>query len=580
MGTVAVAPQPASAAAVSVRTASEVRRDVRMRVYVKIRSKLKRGRSATVTLSARRSGSSSYAAKVTFSGGTAKLQRLSYDSAGRVTKLGGPVTLVPSVKLRTRVYLEFEAVDVSQGTRLRVRGWRHGQAATTREWIDLRSTRPTQAGTTAVTVSRTKGVRKPTVHRLPVAQPTATAVSPAPRTPSNLPPNPNSGHSGWTGRVAQVLDGDTVAVYLDSDPTRAVQVRNAGIQAMEVNQCNGPNASRALAALAPPGSRILLTARYASSTSTVGGVTRLLRFIYVLKDGKWVDTQLALLERGEVLWYPIPSEYANSTTYRAAMERAQMNGVGMFDPVRACGTPGSDTAQIWINFDGDGDENVNVNSEYVRVKNPTSGQLDLSGWWIRDGSQVEKRFPSGTVLPPHSTLTVHVGKGTDSVSARRFYWGWASPRYQNTIDPASGRRAAGIHGNAGYLFDPRGNLRSMTTYPCATCGSHVLKDQVRLAVQPTGDDEHATVTNMSPQVVDVSHLLLQARGSVYEIASGTALSPGEMLTVHMRTGTASRLNQYWGKVGQYNLPDGGYEMRLRDARDVPVACVAWGTGAC
>ncbi len=552
-----------------------------MRVYVKIRSKLKRGRSATVTLSARRSGSSSYAAQVTFSGRTAKLQRLAYDSAGVVTKMGGPVTLVTKVKPRQKVYLEFEAVEVSGGTRLRVRGWRADKSVTTREWIDLRSARPTQAGTTAVTVTRTKKVGKPKVRQLSVAQPTATAVSPAPTaTPVNLPPNPDAGHYGWTGKVAQVLDGDTVAVYLDANPTKAVQVRNAGIQAMEVDECNGPSATRAMADLAPAGSRVLLTARYANSTSSVGGVTRLLRFIYVLKDGKWVDTQLALLERGEVLWYPIPSEYAHSTAYRAAMERAQANRVGMFDPVRACGAAGSDKAQIWINYDGDGDENVNVNSEYVRVKNPTSSSLDLSGWWIRDGSQVEKRLPGGTVVPARSTLTVHVGKGTDSVSARRFYWGWASPRYQNTIDPATGRRAAGIHGNAAYLFDPRGNLRSLTTYPCATCSSHPLKGKVRLAAQPTGRDEHTTVTNVSSQAVDVSHLVLQARGSVYEIRTGTVLAPGEVLKVAMRTGTSSRLLQYWGKTQEYNLPDGGYEMRLRDARDVPLACVAWGSGAC
>ena len=31
---------------------------------------------------------------------------------------------------------------------------------------------------------------------------------------------------------------------------------------------------------------------------------------------------------------------------------------------------------------------------------------------------------------------------------------------------------------------------------------------------------------------------------------------------------------------KYNLPDGGYEMRLRDGRDVPIACVSWGSGTC
>ena len=584
-------------AALTVSASTTTRRDVRMRVYVKLKKKLKRSQTATVMLTSRQAGSAGYAAQVTFKRKKATLQRLSYDSSGRSTSLGEPVVLVTKVKPKRRVYLETKIVEGSGATRFRVKGWRAGKRARTvkyLDYLDRRAGRPTQAGTTSVSLSRSAKVKRPQVREVTVSQPkgpTSPVVTPAapepvapaapkPVAPSttNLPPTPNAGHSNWLGRVSKVADGDTLFVTLDSG--KEVQVRNAGIQAMEAGQCGAASATATMASLAPVGSRVLLTARYASSTSEVGGVVRLLRFIYVLKDGKWLDTQLALLQKGEVLWYPIPPEYANSGKYREAMERAAAAKSGLFNPTRSCGTTGSTTPRMWINYDGDGDENVDVNSEYIRVLNPTSANLDVSGWWIRDGSQVEKRMPSGTVIKPGGTLTLHVGKGTDAPTRGRLFWGWSSPRYQNTINPATGGRAADIHGNAAYLFDPRGNVRALTTYPCSTCGAHALKGRVRLAAQPTGADERTTVTNISSAAVDLSHLVLQARGSVYEIAPGTRLNPGEALTVKMRTGTNSRLVQYWGKTTQYNLPDGGYEMRLRDGRDVPIACVSWGSGTC
>lgn len=587
----AAAPPPAlavtasSAAASPMADTTPVRRDVRVRAYVKLPKKLTGSRTATITLSARRDGAAGYAARVTFQRRKATLQRLSYDATGRASALGAPVVVVTKIKPKRKVYIEAELVEVSGATRFRVKAWRAGKKARVVDYVDARAGRPTRAGTTALAVSHSPGTRRPTVRLLSVAQPASTTPSvttpppPPPPPPAPLPANPNPGHLSWSGRVKEVVDGDTLWVTLDSTG-KSVQVRNAGIQAMEAGQCHGGTATSAMTALAPVGSRVLLTARYASSTSTVDGVTRLLRFIYVLKDGAWIDLQHTLLQRGEVLWYPIPPEFANSARYREALERARAAKLGMFSPTRACGTASQAVPQIWINYDGDGDENANVNSEYIRLYNQGATGVDLSGWWLRDGTQNHKYIPKGTVLQPRRTLTLHVGKGTDSPSSGRLYWGWSAPRYQNTIDAPTGRRVVDPPGNAAYLFDPRGNVVTLTTYPCVTCGTHPLRGKVRLAVKPTGLDEKATVTNVSSGSVDLSFQVLQSRGSVYEIRPGTVLSPGEVLTVGMRTGTATRLVQYWGKQAEYNLPDAGGEMRLRSTRDVEVACVPWGSGSC
>ena len=571
-------------------TSTSARLNVRMRAYVKLKKKLTGSKKVQVTFKSRRNGASAYAARVTFKRSTATLQWLSYDASGRATKLGGSVTVATKVKPKRRVYLQTEVVETTGATTLQAKSWASGQKARVVTRTDTRAGRPSKAGTTSLSVKRSAKVRKPKVRELGVSQPPNTVTPAAPATPApkpvvptgggTLPPNPNPGHSSWPGRVARVIDGDTIDVFLDGS-SKPVQVRNAGIQAMETGQCHGASASAALSSLTPAGSRVLLTARYASSTSTVGGVVRLLRFIYVLRDGKWVDTQLALLQKGEVLWYPIPPEYANSKTYREAMERAASAKVGMFAPARACGTPSTmSIPQIWINYDGDGDENVAVNSEYIRLYNPSSANVDLSTWWIRDGSQHHAIIPSGTVIKPRGTLTLHVGKGTNSPSTGHLYWGWTGPRFQNTIDAPTGRRVSDPPGNTAYLFDPRGNVRALTTYPCVTCGSHPLRGKVALTVRPTGSAEAITVRNTSSDSIDLSFQVLQARGSVYEIRPATVLSRGEVLTVHMRTGTATRLTQYWGKKAEYNLPDSGGEIRLRSVRDTEAACVSWGSGAC
>ena len=67
---------------------------------------------------------------------------------------------------------------------------------------------------------------------------------------------------------------------------------------------------------------------------------------------------------------------------------------------------------MWVNYDGDGDETLNPNTEWVRIQNQGSTALSLTGWWLRSAAQDYLRFPAGTAIKPHSILTVYVGKGT------------------------------------------------------------------------------------------------------------------------------------------------------------------------
>ena len=63
-----------------------------------------------------------------------------------------------------------------------------------------------------------------------------------------------------------------------------------------------------------------------------------------------------------------------------------------------CGTGPSQSTPIslWVNYDGDGDERLNVNTEYIRILNKGTVALPLDGWWVRSAAQDSYWFPKGT----------------------------------------------------------------------------------------------------------------------------------------------------------------------------------------
>jgi hypothetical protein len=74
-------------------------------------------------------------------------------------------------------------------------------------------------------------------------------------------------------------------------------------------------------------------------------------------------------------------------------------------------------------FNAAGDDNlsVNLNGEYVIVKNACSTSKLLTGWRINDyGVKHTYRFPTGYRLAAYASVKVHSGRGTNG--ARHLYW--------------------------------------------------------------------------------------------------------------------------------------------------------------
>ncbi len=85
-----------------------------------------------------------------------------------------------------------------------------------------------------------------------------------------------------------------------------------------------------------------------------------------------------------------------------------------------------------IHADASGNENSNLNDEYVVLENTGSNAIDLSGWTVSDEVGATYAFESGVSLAPGDTLTLHTGTGTDSSSD--VYWNRGSAVWNNGGD--------------------------------------------------------------------------------------------------------------------------------------------------
>ncbi|MDK1104297.1 MAG: lamin tail domain-containing protein [Actinomycetota bacterium] len=129
----------------------------------------------------------------------------------------------------------------------------------------------------------------------------------------------------------------------------------------------------------------------------------------------------------------------------AAQARATEAGAGMWAP-DACGVASdADVFIEFIRYDADGIDNLNLNDEWVVIKNNSPGAVDLSGWTLKDESASHRfAFPVGFILAAAGSVSVHTGCGDDT-AADLFWCETRSAVWNNS-------------GDTGFLLDPSGNI--------------------------------------------------------------------------------------------------------------------------
>lgn len=133
---------------------------------------------------------------------------------------------------------------------------------------------------------------------------------------------------GASGRVVEIVDGDTLDIDLDG---RVERVRLIGIDTPETKkpgepvECYGPEATRHLTDLLPPGSEVVVQ-RDIEARDDYG---RLL--LYVFRHGDELFVNGDLVERGFARTLEIPPNTSFSRTLRLLSARAETAKIGLWN---------------------------------------------------------------------------------------------------------------------------------------------------------------------------------------------------------------------------------------------------------
>ncbi|GAA2729955.1 hypothetical protein GCM10009867_00330 [Pedococcus aerophilus] len=379
------------------------------------------------------------------------------------------------------------------------------------------------------------------------------------------------------GTYDHTVDGDTVAVRVDGDPSTLTppHVRNTGIQTMEIGSCHAAEATASMNRLVA-GKRLRMTTN-ATSASSLG---RPVRHIDVSTSTGWVDTQLAQLKAGHALPVILAGDATRWKSYFTAAQQAAAARTNLWDTDYCRSGPSQSTPlKVWVSWDANGDDSTNVNGEWVRVLNSSGTALSVAGWQLRTGGQDSYTFPSTAVVPAGGLLTLRVGKGT--ATSTTFYWGSSTPKFPNASI------AANKYGSGAYLFDRDGDVRAWSIYPCFYACTTPLAGRVRMNAQQDApgvdadnlNGEYVTAYTTGSTSIDLSYQTIHSNGYTYEIPRGTVVKPGEIFVLRNGKGTNTRLQNFWGNTKPI-LSNTGSSADLRTADGIRIACKAWGTGAC
>ncbi|MCL1595085.1 MAG: lamin tail domain-containing protein [Actinomycetia bacterium] len=242
---------------------------------------------------------------------------------------------------------------------------------------------------------------------------------------------------GEAALVVSVVDGDTVVVEINGVEER---VRLIGINTPESGECLADGASVALQEIAA--GRDVILSGDVNDRDMYG---RLLRYMWVddiFVNETMVGNGLAVARRYE-------PDTALADLLEVAQDIAREQGRGMWG-ANVCGVGvDADVVIVDVQYDAPGNDNDNLNGEWVTIENRGDVRVDLSNWVLKDESASHRyTFNSGFEIEGGTAVVVYSGCGVDSTS--ELYW------------CNSGSAVWNNSGDTGFLLDPLGNI--MDTY--------------------------------------------------------------------------------------------------------------------
>lgn len=211
--------------------------------------------------------------------------------------------------------------------------------------------------------------------------------------------------------VISITDGDTLDITT-ADGTSDT-IRLIGVNSPETGECFSDEAALVLNILTPEENHVGLT----TDVSDRDQYDRLLRYVWV--GGLSVNEEL--VRRGAAISRQYPPDTAMATRFEQAQLEAKNQELGLWEP-DACGPDaGTQIAVVEVEADAPSDDNQDLNSETVHLRNNGHIGVDLTDWVLKDESASHRyTFPLGFVLAAGAQVAVHTGCGIDTIDT--LYW--------------------------------------------------------------------------------------------------------------------------------------------------------------
>ena len=225
-----------------------------------------------------------------------------------------------------------------------------------------------------------------------------------------------------TGRVVEVYDGDTVTLS-SGDKVRLRWVNTPELHPSEDYGVEAREATRELVLNQQVDLVLGPTAR--------DGYGRLIAGIRVGEE----DLSLHLATLGLAHVFIIPPEDTDIGPMLQAQAKARAAKRGIWSNPRYQGRLHITS----FHANAPGDDNDNINGEYLRVCNISNDPLDIQGFRITDLHGNAWEFPQA-IIPPGHTIKIHSGQGSnqlDPASQLSIYLGSLSPIWNNKRDRAT-----------------------------------------------------------------------------------------------------------------------------------------------
>lgn len=214
--------------------------------------------------------------------------------------------------------------------------------------------------------------------------------------------------------ISRVIDGDTVELATGE------RVRLLNIDTPEKGQYFSAEATDRLEGLV-----LGRPVRLEADEEDTDKYGRLLRHLFVDE----VHINLLLVEEGyaRALIIEPNTNYADEIVGAESAARAAQRGLWQFDHI-------TDAFCIGIHYfhaNAAGNDNENLNDEFVRFRNACLYAVDMTGWTLQDASNKTYVFPV-VVVEGKTTMTVHSGQGTDNETD--LFWGNSRAVWNNNGD--------------------------------------------------------------------------------------------------------------------------------------------------